>query len=267
MSFKKTQHCSVLHLTLLQIALKFARPKGTKLPDTISKAADPGKFKDKKKWAEWEPAFCNYLVTIPGVTGVPLSYVVCEKKIPDDDITVEYKSFNEHAVACAPLTGTVLFQADSRKVHHPLKSFLQAETAEQWIKSIERKLNGRQDMIVLRDHCAGEGNTSRRIAMAERIRDSSLHYKMNVRCHFPVSSTNYRKCLTSLKSWANQSKSRQRFASCWRRLSIHNFCHVFKTSTFVSLLTAAIVPLQVSRSSSMSCAGVFVVGSACRAGS
>ena len=34
--------------------------------DTISKAADPGKFKDEKKWPDWEPAFMNYLSTIPG---------------------------------------------------------------------------------------------------------------------------------------------------------------------------------------------------------
>jgi hypothetical protein len=29
--------------------------------DTVSKAADPGKFKDERKWPEWEPAFVNYL--------------------------------------------------------------------------------------------------------------------------------------------------------------------------------------------------------------
>jgi hypothetical protein len=50
--------------------------------DTVSKAADPGKFKDKKKWPEWEPAFVNYLSTIPGDSEVPLSYVVCEKDNP-----------------------------------------------------------------------------------------------------------------------------------------------------------------------------------------
>ena len=44
--------------------------------DRISKAADPGKFKDKRKWPEWYPAFVNYLSTIPRVYGVPLSYVV-----------------------------------------------------------------------------------------------------------------------------------------------------------------------------------------------
>ena len=42
--------------------------------DTVSKAADPGKFKDERKWPEWEPSFVNYLSTIPGVNGVPLSY-------------------------------------------------------------------------------------------------------------------------------------------------------------------------------------------------
>ena len=48
--------------------------------DTISKAADPGKFKDEKKWPDWEPAFVNYLSMIPGVRGVPLSYVVRENR-------------------------------------------------------------------------------------------------------------------------------------------------------------------------------------------
>ena len=44
--------------------------------DMISKAADPGKFKDERKWPDWEPAFVNYLSTIPGSNHVPLSYVV-----------------------------------------------------------------------------------------------------------------------------------------------------------------------------------------------
>ena len=29
--------------------------------NTIGKAADPGKFKDARKWPNWEPAFVNYL--------------------------------------------------------------------------------------------------------------------------------------------------------------------------------------------------------------
>ena len=142
--------------------------------DTVSKAADPGKFKDERKWPEWEPAFVNYLSTIPGVNGVPLSYVVRERESPEPGF--EYgSSFNEKAVACAPLNGPT-FQADARKVHQLIKSFLQTETAEQWIKPNARRQSGRDDMQALRNHYSGEGNTSRRIAVAERLRDT-LHYK------------------------------------------------------------------------------------------
>jgi hypothetical protein len=141
--------------------------------DTVSKAADPGKFKDERKWPEWEPAFVNYLSTIPGVNGVPLSYVVREREDPDH--TGVFESFNERAIACSQLEGSV-FQADARKVHQLIKSFLQTETAEQWIKPLSRRQSGRADMKALRDHYSGEGNTSRRIAVAERIRDT-LHYK------------------------------------------------------------------------------------------
>ena len=44
--------------------------------ETVSKAADPGKFKDERKWPDWEPAFTNYLSTIPGSYHMPLSYVI-----------------------------------------------------------------------------------------------------------------------------------------------------------------------------------------------
>jgi hypothetical protein len=69
-----------------------------------------------------------------------------------------------------------MFQADARKVHQLLKSFLQSELAEQCIKSISRKQNGCEDTIDLRNHYSDEGNASRRIAVAERTRDT-LHYK------------------------------------------------------------------------------------------
>ena len=141
--------------------------------DTVSKAADPGKFKDEGKWPEWEPAFANYLSTIPGVNGIPLSYVIRETEEPDR--AIEYLSFNERAIACAPMRGPN-FQADARKVHQLLKSFLQSESAEQWIKKVAPKQSGRDDMIVLRAHYSGEGTTTRRITQAEGYRDN-LYYK------------------------------------------------------------------------------------------
>ena len=141
--------------------------------DTVSKAADSGKFKDERKWPKWEATFVNYLSTIPGVSGVPLSYVVRVKEEPD--IETVFDRFDEKAIVCSPLEGA-FFQADARKVHQLIKSFLQTESAEQWIKPLSRKQSRRADLKALRDHYSGKGNTSRRIAVTERIRDT-LHYK------------------------------------------------------------------------------------------
>ena len=44
--------------------------------DMISKAADPEKFKNERKWPDWEPGFVNYLSMIPGSYHMPFSYVV-----------------------------------------------------------------------------------------------------------------------------------------------------------------------------------------------
>ena len=110
----------------------------------------------RKSGPEWEPAFVNYRSTIPGVNGIPLSYVVRENQTP---IGADYGSLNKCAIACAPLTGDV-FQADARKVHQLIKRFLQAECAEQWIKPHAERQSGRQDMDALLKHYSGKGNTS-----------------------------------------------------------------------------------------------------------
>ena len=60
------------------LSLAQIRKSDIELVTTNSKAADPGKFKDKHKWPEWEKAFINFLLVIPGVNGIPLSYVVRE---------------------------------------------------------------------------------------------------------------------------------------------------------------------------------------------
>ena len=55
-------------------------------------------------------------------------------------------------------------------------NFLVAESAEQWIRGHVNQVNGRLDMVALRNHYSGEGNASRRIATAEKLREA-LHYK------------------------------------------------------------------------------------------
>ena len=63
---------------LLDIALDFATLSKVEADQgyTLSKTDDPGKFKDKRTWPEWEVNFKNYLSTFPGVNGVPMSYIV-----------------------------------------------------------------------------------------------------------------------------------------------------------------------------------------------
>ena len=151
--------------------------------ETISKAADPGKFKDERKWPDWEPAFINYLSTIPGSYHVPLLYVVRENVDPAHDRDFG-EDFQAEMIACAPLHGAH-FRADARRVHQLLKNYLVAETTEQWIKGLEVDGDGRRDMMALREHYSGKGNASRRIATAERMRES-LHYKSERSLAFSV---------------------------------------------------------------------------------
>ena len=187
---------------VLQVSAQRAtlRKTDTDQVDTISKAADPGKFKDEKKWPDWEPAFVNYLSTIPGVEGVPLSYVVRANDAPDHQ-TDFGDDFISRSVACAPLQGAA-FRADARKVHQLLMNFLVAESAEQWIRGHVNQVNGRLDMVALRNHYSGEGNASRRIATAENY---ERHYitRVSIRSRSTPSLTGCKRCLTSSRKRAN----------------------------------------------------------------
>ena len=139
----------------------------------VLKEASPGPLETESKWHEWEPAFENYLNSAYGVDGVPLAYVIRSNFLPDR--TTTFNDFNEEAIACAPLSGPA-FDADKRRVHQLMVSFTQGQMSEDWIKPVKRLKNGREDMERLRQHFSGEGNATRRIAVAERLRDS-LSYK------------------------------------------------------------------------------------------
>jgi hypothetical protein len=91
---------------------------------TNSKAADPGKFKDERKWPKWEKGFTNYVSVIPGVSGIPLSYSVREQDEPTPGM--EYSTFNERMVHRTPLT-VQYYIAEARRVHSLLVAFLQGE--------------------------------------------------------------------------------------------------------------------------------------------
>jgi len=52
----------------------------------------------------------TYLAALPGSNSIPLIYVIREEEQPP--IGCDYASFNEKAIACAPLHG-IAFQNDA----------------------------------------------------------------------------------------------------------------------------------------------------------
>ena len=140
--------------------------------DSLLKEASPGLLKDETKWVSWEPAFRNYLSLIVGSFGVPLVYVIRDNQDPEVDFEGDYV---QKCIACAPLSG-VYFEADKRQVHQIILSFIQGQAVEQWIKSLRKHANGRLDFSSIQDYFSGEGNSNRRLAVADNLRDT-LHYK------------------------------------------------------------------------------------------
>ena len=85
--------------------------------DTKAKEASPGPLKSESQWIEWETKFINYLSTIPGIDGVPLSYVARTEDNPPTGTV--YTSFVEETVAKAPHIGTY-FEADRDTVNQAI---------------------------------------------------------------------------------------------------------------------------------------------------
>lgn len=80
----------------LQTCIKFEKQS-----DTLVSQAKPKKFTDEVIWIDWEPTLVKYLKLIPGITGIPLSYVVRRSATPPT----------------APIVGPVL---DTYVTHTPL---------------------------------------------------------------------------------------------------------------------------------------------------
>ena len=117
--------------------------------ETSSKAADPGKLGNSIDWYTWSGGFVNYLSTIPGSTGISLSYVVRELDEPMD--LVDNDDYLTTLVSRAPLKGTA-YVADRRQVRQLLTGKELGEHAEEWIRDDKNKQNGCVDYPNLRLH-------------------------------------------------------------------------------------------------------------------
>ena len=128
--------------------------------------AKPSNFDDKTKWEDWKPTFVNFLRSIPGRDGTPLSYTIRHNDTPDP---TKNPDFLDDYVAMAPLTGPS-FIVDASEVHTYIVSFTAGNsTAEAKMKHHAHKNNGRLDFTALSEHYEGVGVNSIDILRADSI--------------------------------------------------------------------------------------------------
>ena len=140
---------------------------------SASNAASPGPLDSERKWKHWEEKFINYTRAHLGSNGIPLAYVIRENEAPN--INEKFPDFITETIECAPLSGE-FYLADRLVVFNMLISFTTGQPSNDWIKTTTRHSDGRRSMQALRAHFAGEGNQSRNISEAARLKES-LHYK------------------------------------------------------------------------------------------
>ena len=141
--------------------------------DIKAKESTPGPLVSENKWVNWKPSFRNYLCTILGMNGTPLSYGIRENDVTD--VTGDYSISNEQCVARSPLNSNS-YEANISTIHQSIVSFTTSHPSEDWVKTVEKFKDGRESIKALRDHFSGEVNTARRMAEAERMKEQ-LHYK------------------------------------------------------------------------------------------
>ena len=148
------------------------RKEEAKRGETMASASPPPKLTSEAIWTDWKKAMTTFLTCVYGALGIPLIYVLREVATPTPQ---GHPDFLSKCIACAPLTGNK-FTSDARRVHQFIQISCQGQISEPFIKPLLRYANGRRDMEALEAHYEGQGNRTRRIHVAERMRDS-LHYR------------------------------------------------------------------------------------------
>ncbi|CAJ1956295.1 unnamed protein product [Cylindrotheca closterium] len=134
---------------------------GSKL---MSQQALPQDFTNNVQWEDWCPTFENYLRTIPGRDGVPLSYIV---RMNDTGILTLHEDFFEIYFNMAPHIGEA-YVMDNATVLVLLSKFIVGNTkAEATLQAINIAGNGREAFNALRTHYEGKGILASDIVEAE----------------------------------------------------------------------------------------------------
>jgi len=143
------------------------------MKDSKEKVDKPSPLKGGNEFVKFISQLENYLESIIGVNGVPLKYIIRQEVQPG--LQEQFDSYHQKVIATAPLQG-VYFSEDARTVHRLIAELTHGLPSEEYIKQLKRKANGRMDVLALKAHYLGVGNTTRRVAEADAL-VLSLHYR------------------------------------------------------------------------------------------
>jgi hypothetical protein len=140
-----------------------------KIADKEPSVSDLGKF-DPDEFDSFEDAFLNLLAQSYGVLHEPLRYVVRPEVAPETFVRNKERRMYQF-----PLLGNS-FELDNQAVYRKLKAFLINSPGWALIEPHDSSENGRAAYKAWADHYNGEGELSKRTAIA-KSRLSQLHYK------------------------------------------------------------------------------------------
>jgi hypothetical protein len=135
------------------------------------KVNQPGKF-DPKNYVSWARSFENYLDSLRGKSGVPLSYLIR----PEDADPLEAIDEYQRTLWSAPLAGTH-FREDNRRLYRIYKDLVVGTDAWTWFNRATVG-DGRNAHLLLTRHYRGDAEVALRAAEAEADLNR-LHYRGN----------------------------------------------------------------------------------------
>jgi hypothetical protein len=122
----------------------------------------PGKF-DPRRYVQWERSFANYLDSIRGRSGVPLSYIIRPENVVVANAAYDY----ERALWSAPHNGPA-YRDDNRQVYRIYRGLMIGTDGWTWFNRADNG-NGRQAHLLITQHYRGDAETALRAAEAESM--------------------------------------------------------------------------------------------------
>jgi hypothetical protein len=135
------------------------------------KVGQPNKF-DPRNYVSWARSFENYLDSLRGKSGIPLSYLLRPEGANPAEAADEY----QRVLWSAPFTGNH-FREDNRRLYRIYKDLMVGTDGWTWFNRATVG-DGRDAHLIITRHYRGDAEVALRAAVAES-KLSKLHYRGN----------------------------------------------------------------------------------------